>query len=180
MVDYFDRMEQLPASITINIAVLAIFLVFITALKYAVRSNFVRTRLIMTSFFFFIVIMLSVSFWHYALATLSYTIPMAFIGVFVGHYVGVNSAREKLRIQGIEHYMEHFAHIHLHEVKSLTWWSFINFYSVMGALLLINLVGLSTVIFHGNEFWAIATSIVGAFLIGTIVPYLVHLWSIRA
>ena len=83
-------------------------------------------------------------------------------------------------LQGIEEYMEHFAHIHFHDIKSLTWWSFINFYSVMGALLLINLVGLSNVIFEGAELWAITTSIFGAFLIGTIVPYLAHLWSIKA
>ena len=173
-------MEQLPISIIVDIAVLTLFLSFITALRFAIRSNFVRTRLIMTSFFVFIVVMLSVSFWRYALATLSFTIPVMFFGIFIGHVVGVRAAKEKLKTQGLEFYMEHFAHVHFHEVRSLSWWSLINFYSISGALLLINLAGLSNVIFHGSELGAIVTSIIGSFLIGTIVPYLFHLWSIRA
>jgi len=173
-------MTSLPLSIIVAVAILTVFLSLTIGLRYAIRSNFVRTRLIMTAFFVFIVVTLTVSFWHYALATLPYTIPAALIGMVVGYLLGVRTEREKLMLQGIEEYMEHFAHIHFHDIKSLTWWSFINFYSVMGALLLINLVGLSNVIFEGAELWAITTSIFGAFLIGTIVPYLAHLWSIKA
>ncbi len=51
---------------------------------------------------------------------------------------------------------------------------------MVGGLLLINLVVLSTVIFHGAQLWAIMTSVFGAFLLGTIVPYLFHLWTISA
>jgi len=92
----------------------------------------------------------------------------------------VRTAEEKLHAQGLRYYMKHFAHIHAFDLQNLTWWSVINFYTVMGGLLMINLVGLSNVIFDGAEGWAIATSAVGAFLIGTIIPYLFHLWSIRA
>jgi hypothetical protein len=173
-------MQQLPASITIVIALLAVFFIFITSLKYTALDNFTRTRLMMTSFFVFIVMTLSVSFWPFALATLPYTIPSFFLGALIGYMLGVRTEQEKLRAQGLAHYMEHFAHIHLHDIKSFTWWSIINFYSVMGGLLLINLVGLSTVIFRGAEMWAIATSGIGAFLLGTIAPYLVHLWSVKA
>ena len=172
-------MDQLPVSIPIVIAVLTIFLTYTVGLTYTIRSNFVRTRLIMTSFFFFIVITLSISFWNFALATLPYTIPAACIGALIGYFLGVQTERNKLDAQGLELYMEHFAHIHIRDVRALNWWSLINFYSVMGGLALINLVGLSNVIFHGSEFGAIATSVVGAFLIGTIVPYLMHLWSIQ-
>ena len=76
--------------------------------------------------------------------------------------------------------MENFAHIHFHELRALNWWALINFYSVMGALLLINLVGLTTVIFHNTKPLTLLTSAFGAFLIGTIIPYLIHLWSISA
>ena len=76
--------------------------------------------------------------------------------------------------------MEHFAHIHLGDIAQLQWWALINFYTVMAALLLINLVGLSTVIFEGRESWALATCAVGAFLLGSIAPYLAHLWSLPA
>jgi hypothetical protein len=172
-------MVGLPISITINIALLAIFLIFIAALKYGRQSNFVRTRIIMTSFFIFIVATLSVSFWPYALATLPFTTPAALAGIVIGYLLGVRTEQQKLKAQGLKYYMEHFAHIHKSDLTSLTWWSIINFYSVMGGLLLINLVGLSTVIFHGSEVWAILTSIVGAFLLGTIAPYLVHLWSVK-
>ena len=173
-------MEQLPSSIIIVIAVLTVFLVFITALKYAVADNFTRTRLVMTAFFCFIVTTLTISYWEFFFATLPYTVPAGLAGMLVGYVVGVRTAEKKLSAQGIKHYVEHFAHIHIHEVQALTWWSFINFYSVMGALLLINLVGLTTVLLHNLEPMALATSAFGAFLIGSIIPYLIHLWRIKA
>jgi hypothetical protein len=49
----------------------------------------------------------------------------------------------------------------------------------MSALALINLVGLTTVILHNLKPMALLTSAFGAFLIGSIVPYLIHLWSIK-
>lgn len=173
-------MEQLPNSITITILVLTIFLSFITALKYMVKNDFVRTRMIMTSFFFFIIATLSISFSQYTLATLPFTIPAFGVGALIGYLVGVRTAEARLKAEGLAHYTKHFAHVHIDELQHLTWWSVINFYSVMSALVLINLVGLSTVIFHQAESWAIMTSGVGAFLLGTIAPYLLHLWSINA
>jgi hypothetical protein len=173
-------MEQLPLSITLVIALLTLFLCFVAGLKYVLLSNFMRTRLIMTSFFLFIVATLTISFWEYRIASLPYTIPAALIGLLLGYLLGVRTAQQKLRTSGMEHYMEHFAHVHAHDVAALNWWSIINFYTVMGGLLLINLVGLSTVIFGGDAQSAIRTSMVGAFLLGTIVPYLAHLWSIKA
>lgn len=173
-------MDQLPTSITITIVLLTVFLCVVVVLGYTVKSNFIRTRLIMTLFFVFICVTLTVSFWQYTLATLPFTIPACLLGAFVGHVIGVRAAQQRLRVEGLAHYVEHFAHIHIHELETMTWWSFINFYSVIGALILINLVGFSTVIYHQNEGLAIMTSIVGAFLLGTIIPYLVHLWSINA
>jgi len=173
-------MDQLPLTITATIAVLTVFLATLTALKYAVRSNFVRTRAIMTLFFCFIVATLTLSFWPYALATLPYSIPSFVVGAALGHLIGVRAAQKKLSVQGAEHYMEHFAHIHFHEVRKLMWWSVINFYSVMSALILINFVGFSTVLQQGSLLWAEITSSVGAFLLGTIAPYLVHLWTLSA
>ena len=171
---------MLPPSIIVVIAVLTVFLVFITALKYAVADNFTRTRLIMTAFFCFIVTTLTVSYWQFFFATLPYTLPAGAVGVALGYFVGVRTAEAKLAAKGLAHYAEHFAHIHIHEVQAFTWWSFINFYSVMSALLLINLVGLTTVLLHNLKPMALATSAIGAFLIGSIIPYLVHLWSIKA
>lgn len=173
-------MEQLPISITLVIALLTAFLCFAVGAKYAIPNNFVRTRLIMTSFFCFIVATLTISFWEYRVSSLPYTIPAALAGILLGYLLGVRTEQQKLRVGGVEHYMEHFAHIHLYDITALNWWSVINFYTVMGGLLLINLVGLSTVIFGGDAQSAIRTSMVGAFLLGTIVPYLVHLWSIKA
>ena len=170
----------LPASIIIVIAILTLFLSLVLVLKYAVRDQFTRTRLIMSMFFVFIVATLSISFWQYTLATLPYSFPAGVLGVVAGYFLGVRAAEEKLRTQGLEYYMEHFAHVHVEEIKSLNWWALINFYSVMGGLVMINLIGLATVIYRGSEVWAIATSVVGALLLGTIIPYLVHLWSIRA
>jgi hypothetical protein len=172
-------MDQLPGTITVTIALLTVFLVFITALKYAVPNDFARTRAIMTSFFFFIVATLTISFRQYAMATLPFAIPAFFVGSVIGYAIGVRAAEKKLSAQGVAHYMEHFAHVHVGDLQKLNWWSVINFYSVMGALVLINFVGLSTVIFRQSEDLAILTSAVGAFLLGTIAPYLLHLWSIR-
>ena len=171
---------DLPNSITITIAVLTIFLVFITALKYAIEDEFVRTRLIMTAFFFFIIATLTISFWRYTQATLPFTVPAWGLGALLGYILGVRTEQQKLSTTGLSYYLQHFAHIHFKEMASFTWWSFINFYSVMSALILINLVGLSTVLFSQIEDLAIATCVVGAFLLGTITPYLVYLWSISA
>lgn len=170
-------MEML--SMTVVIVGLTLFLIYITALKYVIQSPFVRTRLIMTSFFVFIVTTLTISFWEYALVSLKFTIPATLVGALVGYVVGVREAERKMMVQGLEHYIEHFAHVHVTDLQKLHWWSLVNFYSVMGGLLLINLVGLSTVIFKGRESWAIATCVVGAFLLGSIAPYLVHLWMIK-
>jgi hypothetical protein len=161
------------------IALLAFFLIFITGLKYAVHNNFTRTRVIMTAFFLFIVCTLSISFWPYGAVTFPYTIPAFIIGACLGYLIGVRTEQQKLRANGIEYYVEHFAHIHSHDIKNLTWWSIVNFYSVMGGLILINFVGFSTVFHNGSEKWAIATSVVGALLLGSIVPYLAHLWSVN-
>jgi hypothetical protein len=173
-------MEQLPGSIIVTIAVLTVFLSLVTALKYAVADNFTRTRAIMTLFFFFIVTTLTISFWQYALATLPYTVPAWLLGALIGYVLGVRAAQKKLSMEGVTHYMEHFAHIHSDDLQHLTWWTLINFYTVMSALVLINLVGFSTVLFRQSEGLAIMTSAVGAFLLGTIAPYLIHLWSIKA
>lgn len=169
-----------PESVTLTVAALAVFLIFITALKYAVEDSFSRARLGMTAFFCFIVATLTLSFSQYVFATLWFSVPAVIVGMLVGHFIGVKAAKEKLMLQGAEHYLDHLTHIHLADVANLQWWAFINFYSIIGALVLINLVGLSNVIMGGSEAWAVGTSAAGAFLIGTIFPYLVHLWRIRA
>jgi hypothetical protein len=173
-------MEQLPVSITLVIAALTVFLCFVAGIKYAIDDNFTRTRLIMTAFFFFIVTTLSISFWQYASPSLPYTIPACLVGIGIGYLFGVRAAKERLAKSGLEHYVEHFAHVHSTDLAHFNWWSVINFYTVAGGLILINLVGLSSVIFRDDAESAIRTSMVGAFLLGTIVPYLFHLWSIKA
>lgn len=172
-------MEALPVSIIIVIAVLTVFLSFITALKYAVEDDFTRMRLIMSAFFVFIVTTLTVSYWEFFFDTLPYTVPAGLAGVVVGYLVGVREAERRLAAEGLAHYVKHFAHIHLDDLASLNWWSLVNFYSVVSALALINLVGLTTVIFHNLKPMTLATSAFGAFLIGSIIPYLIHLWSIK-
>lgn len=172
-------MEPLPLISTAAVAILAAFLVALTVIKYAVHSAFSRTRAIMTLFFLFIVATLTLAFWPFAVATLPFSIPAFALGCVIGYLFGVRAAEEKLSMQGIEHYMEHFAHIHVRELSRLTWWSVVNFYSIMGALVLINLIGFSTVFNRGEELWADITSATGAFLLGTIAPYLIHLWTIK-
>lgn len=173
-------MNEFTLTVTAALVLLTAFLVFATGLKYGAQNKFARTRLLMTAFFLFIAASLTVSFWQYTFATLPFTIPAFFIGAFAGQFLGVRAARAKLRMQGAEHYMEHFAHVHVRDIASFSWWSIINFYSVMGGLALINLIGISVVLTRGSEVWAIGTSVFGAFLMGTIVPYLLHLWHLRA
>lgn len=168
---------SLPGTIVLAIAALAVFLCYLVVLKYSEPDNFRRTRLSMTSFFFFIVATLSLSFWKYALATLPYAAPAFAAGLCLGYLVGVRGAEERLKKEGRAHYREHFAHVHAHGLAELSWWSFVNFYTIGGALVLINLVGFSTVLMP-SEGLAIATSAVGALLLGSIAPYLMHLWSL--
>jgi hypothetical protein len=173
-------MHELPMSVPIVIAGLTIFLTFVVGLTFAIANDFTRTRFIMSGLFVFIVFTLSMSFWQHALSTLPYAMPSFCIGGIIGYLVGVRAAQEKLKLQGIAYYVEHFAHIRHHDLQRMTWWGFINYYSVMAGLLMINLIGISNVLYEGAQGWAIVTSSVGAFLIGTIVPYLFHLWSIPA
>lgn len=164
--------------IIIDLALLAVFLISITASRYSAQDNFARTRFIMSALFVYIVASLTVSFWRVSLATLPFVIPAFLVGALIGHVAGVRTERQKLLVNGIEHYMAHFARINRKDLKTFTWWSFINYYSVTCALVLINLIGLSTVLMHGSELLAIETSVVGAALIGSILPYLVHLWRL--
>jgi hypothetical protein len=171
-------MDQLLVSATVAIAALAGFLLFITALKYGIPDAFVRTRLIMTAFVAFIIVSLTAAFWRYTADSLVYSVPALLLGMLAGHEVGVKAAQEKLAMQGVRNYMEHVAHVHIADVSNLQWWSVINFYSIAGALLVINLLGASVVFFDGRKVWALITCAVGAFLVGTLVPYLMHLWKL--
>ncbi len=171
-------MESHVTSVTILIALLALFLISITVIKYVVRSKFTETRLMMTALFAFIVITLTMAFSSSVLATLPFTIPALFIGIMLGYLIGVRTEQQKIMTLGIEHYMEHFAHIHSKDLKTMTWWSVVNFYSIMCGLVLINLVGFTNIILSGSPLFTIITSMVGALLIGSIVPYLAHLWTV--
>jgi hypothetical protein len=176
---YYCIVDFLPNSIVISIAVLTVFLSLITAFKYGIDDPFARTRLLMTAFFCFIVATLTICFSQFFLDTLPYTIPAGSMGIALGYLVGVRAAEERIKTEGLMHYMRHFAHVHFSEMDHLTWWNFLNFYSVMSALILINLVGFTTVILHNLKPMALVTSAFGAFLIGSIIPYLIHLWSIK-
>ena len=133
----------------------------------------------MTSFFFFIVATLTIAYSEFFFDTLPFTIPSGVAGVAVGYLVGARAAKAKLAMEGAAYYTRHFAHIHLRDITEGNWWAVINFYSVVSALALINFVGLTTVIFHNLKPMSLATSAFGAFLLGSIVPYLAHLWSIK-
>jgi hypothetical protein len=172
-------MNHLPPSIIITVAVLTVFLSLILILKYAVEDAFMRTRLMMTAFFFFIVATLTISFWEFFFATLPYTIPAGLAGVVAGFIIGVPAAEERLKKEGLSRYMQDFAQIEVRGIKGFQWWSVINFYTAVSALLLINLVGFTSVLLHNLEPMALVTSAFGAFLIGSIMPYLVHLWTIK-
>lgn len=172
-------MQGVPFSVIATVAALTIFLCLITVLKFAVADEFTRMRAGMTAFFIFIVTTLTISYWEFFFLTLPYTVPAGAFGVLVGYVIGVRTAEAKLAMQGIAAYTKHFAHIHLRDIEEGNWWAVINFYSVMGALALINLVGLTTVIFHNTKPLTLLTSAFGAFLIGSIIPYLIHLWTIK-
>jgi hypothetical protein len=171
-------MASATSSIIVVIALLALFLISITVAKYAVHNTFARTRFTMSALFLFIVLTLSISFWPWAALTLPYSIPALVLGMLLGYFIGVRTERQKLMTHGIEHYMERFAHIDHADVRNLTWWSVINFYSITGALVLINLVGFTNIILAGFPPFIIMTSALGAALIGSILPYLAHLWTI--
>ncbi len=170
---------EIPGEVIGAIAMLTVFLSFILVLKYAIKDSFARTRLVMTGFFWFIVATLTLAFWDYRFISLPYAVPAWFAGMFVGYVVAVREAERRLMAHGLNRYLEHFTHVHIADLKSLRWWSIINFYTVMGALLLINLIGFSTVILRGNEQWILVTCAVGAFLLGTIFAYLGHLWGLK-
>ena len=173
-------MIQTPYVVTLSIALITTFLIAATAIKYGMeKSTFARNRAIMTLFVFFVTMTLGVSFWHNIMSAITYIIVSLVVGVLIGYFVGVETAKKKLTMQGLEYYTEHFAHIHIHDFKKLTWWSVINFYSVIIALFMINLIGLATVIFK-TEIWAVISLSAGAFLLGTLLPYILHLWSLTA
>ena len=165
-------------TIILVLAALVVFLSLLMVFKYAIADNFTRMRFIMTSFLVFIVTTLSISFWHYALYSLWFTLPAFGLGLALGYGFGVKAAERRLATNGVRHYIEHFHRISKTDLKALNWWSLVNFYSIMGGLVIMNMVGLSVFLFPGFETIALATTVIGAFLIGTLVPYIVHLWSV--
>jgi hypothetical protein len=167
-------------TIILVLAAMVVFLSFLTVVKYAITDNFTRTRAIMTAFLIFIVVTITTSFWRYTLISLWFTIPAFFVGILLGYKLGVSAAEQKIATKGVKHYMKNFAQISTADLKSMTWWSIVNFYSIMGALILINLMVLSTIIFPGLESIALITATVGALLIGTLIPYIIHLWSVTS
>jgi hypothetical protein len=171
---------HLPYSIILTIAVLTAFFIFIVAVKFAVEDDFKRTRLTMTAFFFFIVATLTICFNEYFVATLPYTVPAGLVGVIAGFFVGVPAAENRMKKEGLSRYRHDFAEIEVSGIKGFKWWSVLNFYTVLTTLALINLVGLTTVLLHNLKPMALVTSAFGAFLIGTIFPYLYHLWTIKS
>lgn len=171
---------QLPSSIILTIAVLTVFFIFIVAIKFAIEDDFTRTRLTMSAFFCFIVATLTICFREYFVATLPYTVPSGLIGVVVGFFIGVPAAEDRLKKEGVRRYRQDFAELETRGIRGFQWWTIINFYTVLMALALINLVGLTTVLLHNLEPMALVTSAFGAFLIGTIIPYLYHLWTIKS
>ncbi len=172
-------MPDTTLSVISDVALLALFLIALTVFKYAIHDSFVRTRFMMTGLFLFIVLTLTIAFWPFAYMTLPFTIPAFGLGIALGYLIGVQTERQKIVVQGIEHYIEHFAHIEDQDFKNMTWWTLINFYSVTGALILINLIGFTSVITHSSPVFVIITTTVGAALVGSIVPYLAHLWTLR-
>jgi hypothetical protein len=173
-------MNSLPPSIIITIAILAAFLILLVVLKYAVENEFTRTRLIMSAFFAFIVTTLTICFKDFFMATLPYTIPAGFAGVVAGYFIGLPAAEERLKKEGINRYRQDFASVEVRGIKGFKWWTLLNFYTILSALALINLVGFTTVLLHNLKPMALLTSAFGAFLIGSILPYLYHLWKIKA
>jgi len=172
-------MYHLPASIILTIAVLTVFFIFIVAVNFAIEDNFSRTRLVMTAFFLFIVATLTICFKEFFVATLPYTVPAGLVGVIVGFFIGVPAAESRLKKEGLRRYRQDFAQIEVSGIRGFKWWTVINFYTVLATLVLINLVGLTTVLLHNLKPMALLTSAFGAFLIGTTVPYLYHLWTIK-
>lgn len=172
-------MQALPSSIILTVAILTAFFIFLIAAKFAIEDDFRRTRLVMSAFFLFIVITLTVCFKEFFFATLPFTIPAGLAGVIAGFIIGVPAAEDRLKKEGLSRYRQDFAQIETKGVKGFAWWSVLNFYTVMSALVLINLIGLTTVLLHNLKPMALVTSAFGAFLIGSIVPYLYHLWTLK-
>src|SRR3569623_318091 len=172
-------MYALPSSIIITIADLTVLFIAIVALKFAVEDDISRTRLTMSAFFLFIVVTLTLCFKDFFFATLPYSIPAGIVGVILGVFIGLPAAQERLKKEGLSRYRQDFASLEARGVRGVHWWTFLNFYTVITALVLINLVGLTTVLLHNLKPMALVTSAFGAFLIGSILPYLWHLWTLK-
>jgi hypothetical protein len=161
------------------LAALVIFLCLVTVLKYAIRGNFTRTRVILTLLLVFLVAVVLLAFWQYIAASATTMFTTFLLGILVGERAGVRPAQRKIAIDGVQHYMEHYITSNKDEIKTLTWWGLVNFYAIMCALIMMNLIGLSRILFEGNRELAIAVVALGTFLIGTIVPYIIHLWRVH-
>lgn len=161
------------------LAALVIFLCLVTVLKYAIRGNFTRTRIIMTALLFFLVAVVLLAFGPYITESATTMFTAFLLGLFIGERAGVRPAQRKIATDGVQHYIEHYVTDNKDEIKTLTWWSIVNFYAILCALIMMNLIGLSRILFEGHTTIAIGVVAFGAFLIGTILPYIIHLWRVR-
>lgn len=161
------------------LAALVIFLCLVVVLKYAIKGNFTRTRIILTLLLGFLVAVVLLAFWQHIAASATTMLTAFLLGVLIGERGGVRPAQRKIATEGVRYYMEEFVHTSKEELKAFTWWSIVNFYAIMCALIMMNLVGLSRILFDGNMYLATGVVAFGAFLIGVTLPYVIHLWRVR-
>jgi hypothetical protein len=161
------------------LAALVIFLCLVVVLKYAIRGNFTRTRIILTLLLCFLVSVVLLAFWNHIAASATTMLTTFLFGVLIGERGGVRPAQRKIATEGVRYYMEEFVHSSREELKAFTWWGIVNFYAIMCALIMMNLVGLSRIFFEENGHLATVVVGFGTFLIGVTLPYVIHLWRVH-
>lgn len=162
----------------ITVGLISTYLLSLLYAKHTVRSSFMLTRVTVSAFVVTMFTVLFIVYWQYVV---DYAVSASFAllaGTLVGHFLAVEVERHKISERGLAHYVEHYLHVHVKTLDNLEWWSVVNVHTIIVTLLLVNIIGLNELIFDSPE-WTRFIIVASNFLIGTTIPYLIHLWTIK-
>jgi hypothetical protein len=158
---------------------LSAYLFFLLLMKHRTRSSFALTRITLTSFVVFAFLTLFVVYWRFVIDEAVWASIALLAGTFVGRFLAVEASQKRIAEEGLGNYFEHYLHIHIKSLHKVEWYSLVNVHTIIVALVLINMLGLNELIFESPE-WTRFSIVFANFLVGTCIPYMIHLWTLKA
>lgn len=165
--------------VIISIGLLSAYFFFLLLMRHAVRNHFLITRFTITAFIVYMFATLIVVYWTPMMDNAVQGSVAFLAGLVLGRFMAVTVERRKIAEEGLSNYLEHYLHIHIKSLENLEWWSIVNVHTVIVTLIFIDLLGLNRTVYDSAPA-TLFIVVLALFLVGTVIPYAVHLWTIKA